>query len=393
MRPNIKELLVEAKDASELMVDLAYAAVFFGDDDLAREVIRLEDRMDAAVNEMRVLCMLATRTVAEAEQFAGILALANAMEEIADAAEDIARVVLKDVGVPGELRDDLRYAQEVVARVKLRTGNEMKSWSLHDLALPSETGMWVIAIRRDVEYVHGPSGETVLQDNDVLFLQGPPEGVDLVRQLAGGEPFNLTPPKTPARLSNLDRAVDMLIEMKNVTEVAVGLAYSAILFRDLGLVREVSSLEDRCDDLYNDLQTWVLRAAVDVDDDELKELRGLLQIGLSSERIADAAQEMTRLAEADDDPHPVIAAALAEADEIVSDAVVIPGSGAEGKTLGELSLETETGMYVLGIQREGRWIYRPRGTRTLDAGDRLLVTGPEEGVQRLRDLTGDERPV
>jgi len=31
---NVKELLVELKDASELMVDLAYAAVFFNDDDL-----------------------------------------------------------------------------------------------------------------------------------------------------------------------------------------------------------------------------------------------------------------------------------------------------------------------------------------------------------------------
>ena len=30
---NVKELLVELKDASELMVDLAYAAVFFNDDD------------------------------------------------------------------------------------------------------------------------------------------------------------------------------------------------------------------------------------------------------------------------------------------------------------------------------------------------------------------------
>ena len=44
MRRTVKELLVEAKDASELMVDLAYAAVFFGDEDLAREVTRLEDR-------------------------------------------------------------------------------------------------------------------------------------------------------------------------------------------------------------------------------------------------------------------------------------------------------------------------------------------------------------
>jgi uncharacterized protein with PhoU and TrkA domain len=391
MRRNVKELLVEAKDASELMVDLAYAAVFFDDDDLAREVIRLEDRMDIAVHEMRILCMLAARTQHEAEQFSGILSMVNAMEEVADAAEDIARVVLKDLGVPGELRDDLRHAEEVLARVKLRPGNRMASRALSELALPSETGMWVIAIRRDVDYVHGPSGDTVLQDNDVLFLQGPQGGIDLVRELAGGEPFNLAPPTGGGRLSNLDRAIDLLVEMKNVTEVAVGLAYSAILFRDLGLVREVSALEDRCDDLYYDLQSWVLRAAVDVPDDELNELRGLMQIGLSSERIADAAQEMTRLAEAADDPHPVIAAALAEADEVVADAIIARGSPGEGRTLRELSLETETGMYVLAIQRQGRWIYRPRGTRLLETGDRLLVTGPEEGVVMLRRLAGDGR--
>ena len=39
---NVKELLVELKDASELMVDLAYAAVFFNEEKLAREVGRLE---------------------------------------------------------------------------------------------------------------------------------------------------------------------------------------------------------------------------------------------------------------------------------------------------------------------------------------------------------------
>ena len=32
---SVKDLLVEAKDASELMVDLAYAAVFFNDEKLA----------------------------------------------------------------------------------------------------------------------------------------------------------------------------------------------------------------------------------------------------------------------------------------------------------------------------------------------------------------------
>jgi uncharacterized protein with PhoU and TrkA domain len=393
MRRNVKELLVEAKDASELMVDLAYAAVFFGDEELAREVLHLEERMDTAVHELRLLCMLASRSPDDAAQMAGLLGMVNAIEEIADAAEDIARVVLKHLGVPGELREDLRHAEEAVARVKLREHNRLAGSALQDLALPSETGMWVFAIRRDVDYLYGPDGETVLQTGDVLLLQGPPEGIDHVRELAGGEPYNLPAPAPSGRLTNLDRAVDILVEMKNVTEVAVGMAYSAVLYRDRGLAREVSALEDRCDDLYNDLQHWVLRAAREVDDADVDELRGLLQIGSSSEAIADAAQEMTRLAEGAEGPHPVVTAALQEADEIVSDAVVEAGARAQGARLRDLSIETSTGMHVLAIQRHGRWIYRPRGRQELQDKDRLLVTGPEEGVEQLRELTGDPRPA
>lgn len=392
MRRTVKELLVEAKDASELMVDLAYAAVFFDDADLAREVIKLEDRMDATVHEMRVGTMLAARAPDDAERMAAILGLANAVEEIGDAAEDVARVVLRDLGVPGELRDDLRHAEEVTARVKLREGNRMATRSLADLALPSETGMWVIAIRRDVDYRYGPSGDEVLQDGDVLLVQGPFEGIDLLREMAGGEAYGLAPPVEHGRLSHLDRAVDLLVELKNAAEVAIGLAYSAILLRDLGLAREASRAEDRCDELYAELLRWTLRAAADLDADEVDELRGLLQLGQASERIADAAQEMTRVIEGSDEPHPVIAAALAEADEIVADAEVAAGSEAEGQSLKDLSLETATGMYVLAIERGEVWRYRPRGSRVLAAGDRLVCTGPEEGVGLLRGLVGDERP-
>jgi len=391
MRRNVKDLLTDAKDASELMLDLAFAAVFFDDDELAREVIRLEDQMDVTVRELRILCMVAARSPDDAERLAGVLGLAHCVEEIADAAEDIARVVLRDLGVPGELRDDLRYAEEVVARVKLRRETSLAGASLRDLALPARTGMWVIAIRREVDYEYGPAAHTVLSEGDVLFLQGPAEGVDLVRELAGGERYTRGRPQSAGRLSNLDRAVDLLIELKNAAEAAVGLAYSAILFRDLGLVREVSALEDACDDLYYDLQRWTLRAAAEVDDADLGELRALLQIGASAEAIADAAQEMTRLAEGPEEPHPVVAAALAQTDEIVSDAHVTDAGTAVGRTLKELRLRTQTGMEVLAVQRRGRWLYRPHVTRTLEEGDRLLVIGPEEGVPRLRELTGDTR--
>lgn len=390
-RRTVKELLVSAKDAAELMVDLAYAAVFFGDDDLGREVLRLEERLDLDLVELREICMLAARSPDDAEALSGVLSLAVAIEGIANAAEDIARVELRQLGVPRELRDDLRHAAETVARVKIREENEIEGVPLRDLALPARTGMWLIAVRRDVEFEFGPGGDYVLREGDVLFLQGPSEGIDRVRELAGGLPHELPPPVEDRKLSNLDRAVDLCVELKNASEVAVGLAYSAILLRDRGLAAEVGVIEDRTDVLWNDLESWVLRAATEADEPE--SLRGLLHLASASERIADAAQSMTRIIEEEDLPHPVIAQALSEADEIVAEAIVHAGSRAEGRSLSDLKVQTETGMEVLAIERDDRWVYRPRSSRQFAVGDRVLAIGPEEGAPLLRELCGDDRPA
>jgi uncharacterized protein with PhoU and TrkA domain len=389
-RMTVKELLVDAKDAAELMVDLAYAAVFFDDRALAREVLRLEEHVDGLLVELRTTCMLAARTLEDAEQLAGVLSVAVSMEAIADAAEDIARVVLKDVGVPSQLRDDLRHATEVTARVVVHHDNEIAAVALRDLELPTRTGMWVIAIRRDIDWVYGPAGDDMLRVDDVLFLQGPPEGIDAVRALAGDPTREAPHTPSTATLSHLDRAVDLVVELKNVSEVAVGLAYSAILLQDRTLAVEVGRIEDTSDDLFHRLEGWVLRAAAELEEPE--GLRGLLHLAASSERIVDAAQSMCRIVETDDRPHPIIAAALAEADEIVAEAVVAAGSEADMRTLGELKVHTETGMDVLAVQRRDRWIYRPRRSHRLEANDRVLALGPEEGAPRLRAMCGDERP-
>ena len=102
---------------------------------------------------------------------------------------------------------------------------------------------------------------------------------------------------------------------------------------------------------------------------------------------------MTRLVDSDEPPHPVVAQALGEADEVVADAFVAPRSEADGRTVAELALHTTTGMEVLAIQqRARRWVYRPRPSRRLAADDRLLTLGPLEGVDWLRELCGDDRP-
>jgi uncharacterized protein with PhoU and TrkA domain len=382
----VKELLVEAKDVSELMVDLAYAAVFFNDDDLAEEVEDLEGRMDGYLRRLREISMLAARSPEDAEAMAGVLHIAGAMEKIGDAATDIARVVQARLGIPGALRPDLRHADEIVGRAKVREGAPCVGRSLRELLLPSETGMWLLAIRRGTEWEFDPQADSVLSEGDMLLFQGPEEGVSLIRELVGAPPLP-EPTETEGAalpLSELDRAVDILVEMKNAAEVAVGLAYSALLFKDPALAAEVATLEARSDILHDELESWVLKAAPEARNTD--ELRGLLRLGYASETIFDAARDMTWLIEHGEELHPVVQMALEETEEVVVETIVEPASRAEGRSLKQLQLETETGMLVLAVQRGRRWIYRPRPRFELEAGDRVISIGPEEGGAELDAL-------
>ena len=387
----VKELLVELKDASELMVDLAYAAVFFNEEKLAREVGRLEERMNAHLRRLRIMAMLAARSPEDAEGMAGVLWIADAIERIGDAASDIARVVAARLGIPDALRHDLRHADEMTARVKIRTDAPASGRTLRDLSLPTETGMWVMAIRSGIEWRFDPGANDVVSEHDVLLIRGPEEGVNLVRQLAGAPPLAEVEGEDVPALSELDRAVDILVEMKDLAEAAVGLAYSSLLFNNRSLAAEVGALEARSDILHDELESWVLRAAPEARNPD--ELRGLLRLASASEYVCDAARDMTWYVEHGEPLHPVVQMALEETDETFAETVVEEGAKAEGKSLRELRVETETGMFVLAVQRGSRWTYRPRAGFVLKVGDRLISVGPEEGEEELLELCGSGRQV
>src|SRR6187200_1787755 len=353
----VKDLLIELKDSSELMVDLAYAAVFFNEDKLADEVMRLDGRSGDLLRRLRTVAMLAARSPEDAEGMAGVLWIADAIQRICAAASDVARVVAARLGIPDTLRPDLRHADEMTARVRVRDEAPASGQTLAELSLPIETGMWVMAIRSDLRWEFDPGPDDVVAPGDVWLVRGPEEGVNLVRELAGAPPMPEAPPDTVPALSELDRAVDILVEMKDLAEAAVGLAYSSILFNNRTLAAEVGVLEARSDVSEDELESWVLRAAPEARN--VDELRGLFRLASASESICDAARDMTWYVEHGEPLHPVVQMALEETDV---ETVVQPGSPADGKSLKELQVETETGMFVLAIQRGSRWVYRPRGT-------------------------------
>lgn len=383
---NLKAMLSEAKDASELMVDLGYAALFFDNVAMAEEVMDLEERLDGLVHEMREVCILAARSPHDAEQMSSVLHVISSIERIGNAAVDIARIVIHRLGIPAALVADLAAADEVSHRVRVRASSDLAGRSLADVELPVEVGMRVVAIRRGKEWIIDPDGDEVMLPDDVLFLRGAPDGIFELRTLAGAPEWRQPTIGEDPTITDLDRAVDVLVEMKNISEVAVGLAYSALLFYDQSLAAEVNHLEDRLDEMRERLEVWVLRGAAEQIDPS--PLRGLLHLGSAAEQLGDSAQQMVWLVEQGEEMHPVLGLALGDSDEVIARVPVGTGSSLEGKTLREAKLELETGTYLLAIRRAGRYIYRPRGLVRLEAGDELIAIGPDDGRDRLAELAG-----
>src|ERR671922_245736 len=94
---NLKDMLSEAKDTSELMVDLGYAALFFSDERMADEVAELEERLNELVHEMReeleLWILRASAETIDPSSLRGLLHLGGASEEIGDAAQQLVWLV------------------------------------------------------------------------------------------------------------------------------------------------------------------------------------------------------------------------------------------------------------------------------------------------------------
>ena len=348
--------------------------------------MELEERLDGLVHEMREVCILAARSPHDAEQMSSVLHVVSSIERIGNAAVDIARIVIHRLGIPAALVADLAAADEVSHRVRVRASSDLAGRSLADVELPVEVGMRVVAIRRGKEWIIDPDGDEVMLPDDVLFLRGAPDGIFELRTLAGAPEWRPPTVGEDPTITDLDRAVDVLVEMKNISEVAVGLAYSALLFYDQSLAAEVNHLEDRLDEMRERLEVWVLRGAAEQIDPS--PLRGLLHLGSAAEQLGDSAQQMVWLVEQGEEMHPVLGLALGDSDEVIARVPVGAGSSLEGKTLREAKLELETGTYLLAIRRAGRYIYRPRGLVRLEAGDELIAIGPDDGRDRLAELAG-----
>ncbi len=382
---NLKDVLIEMKDISELMVDLAYSAVLFESNAIADEVIELEERMNDLVYQARITSMMSVRHLEETEPMSGLLQLAEASERISNQAADIAKNIMRHVSFPANLRKALPEAEEATHRTVVAAGSKLDGARLGDIKLQSATGIRIIMIRRMRQRIYDPDKHTVLRAGDVLVGRGPEYGFAALCDLAG-QPVPDDDDTVLTAISDLDRAAALMIEMKNISELSVGLAYTALLHQNMDLANEVMALEEELDEMRLRLDLWTLEAAKRTDD--VTSLRGMLYMSSFAESISDAASSIADVVLREIDVPPILKRIVRESDEIISWVTVHAGSPLDKKSLADSHVGTVTGMVIFAIKHENKWTYRPARSVILHAGDLLVARGRRDGEEKLYGLCG-----
>jgi len=381
---SVKDVLVEMKDTSELLIDLSYSAVLHGSEAAAREVLTLEEKMGVLQMRARMSLMMAARNPTDTERLAPVLGVVGGAQKISDAAGDVAKIVIEEMGLPEAMRAAIPEAVEMLVRGTVARDSEFAGQTLEDVNLESRTGVRVIAIRRGPEWILNPGPETTVEPADVVILRGPDQSIAEVYETFTGEAYEPPEVDEPG-VADLDRAVDSIVHMKNLSELAVDLAYSSILFDNVELAEEVRNLEVEVDALQSRFEAWTLGAAADAEDPVA--LRGLIRLGIATEVISDAALEISEGVLRDIEVHPVVELAVKESDEIISRVEIEPGSPLVGTDVVEGIPDTEVSMSVIAIRRpdEG-WLLVADAETELVAGDVLIAKGTRTSAETFEQL-------
>ena len=184
----VEDIVLEIKDKSELMVDLAYSSVLYDNRTIAQEVYDLEDLIDDLYQRLqkRTLENIEKKKLSVNDGLS-MLRLAECAETIADAAQDIADVELRDVELHPILKMSIRESDIVFTRVQVDPSSMLCTKTLGKLKLRSKTGMHVIAMRHKNRWLYGPTKYTRIDSGDILFAKGPEDGEKHLIALAKGQ--------------------------------------------------------------------------------------------------------------------------------------------------------------------------------------------------------------
>ena len=185
-----------------------------------------------------------------------------------------------------------------------------------------------------------------------------------------------------------ERLANMLAQLKDLSEMMIDLAYSALIYGREEIADHVLEMEEKIDKLHIEFELAVL---------ELRETRpakgllGSIRLAMAAEQLADAACLIASIVKKGAQAHPVMQMAFEKAEETIVATQITNASVLGGKSLGELGFEDDIGMRIIAVRRGENWMYNPQDSFVLAPRDLIIARGYAEGKEKLLDLANPAR--
>jgi len=374
-----KDILKEIKNLSELMVNLSYCSIFLGDRKLLNEIHFIENRIDELKSILIMHSALATRDKWDAERLVSILDYLIGVDKLSDAAGDIA--LIAEIGLPIDIGVEdlfLHTSTTLVYSLQIDERNILVDKTIGEIYRIIGEIFDVIAIRRGENYILSPDKDMKVKPGDVLFITGLAENIKALINKIGSE-------RIGRNIKKIEEGIlDLLINIKDLSEFMVDLAYSILFTHSKELANELKSIEETLDRFTHEFKMRVMESTELRNEDKLS----LISIADACERIGDAAMDLTYSVRKGLEPHPIIKEAIEESDERL--ALIKVTKGMRGKTIDELGLD-KMSIEILAMKKDGNWLIAPPATgMRLDEDDILLLRYYSEAEEYLSKIASEE---
>ena len=178
----VLDYLIDMRDLTELIVDLAYSSVLLDDKELAKDVIELGKKIDQLRYEIQVKTILSRLPPEEAEGMVAVLNLAEATEQISDSARNIAGIVIKGMKRHPLLKEALTKGETGIYKEEVKEGAAIIGKRVSELNIIEATGMKLIAIKKKDGWQYMPTEAQEIEKGDVLLITGPSENKKLLEK-------------------------------------------------------------------------------------------------------------------------------------------------------------------------------------------------------------------
>jgi uncharacterized protein with PhoU and TrkA domain len=177
-------------DISETMIDLALAASFFKNEELAEDILEMEELMDG-LNIVFEKDLLDLASLLDTPRdLTGIMRIVFSCELISDAATHIAENILKGFEPHSILQQAIKETSEIVVREIISEDSYFKDKTYNELQDSRyKRGFHIIALKREEKWIYSFKPEFIFEENDRLIGLGPMETVMQWRKCVNPEKF------------------------------------------------------------------------------------------------------------------------------------------------------------------------------------------------------------